>query len=312
VSVVLAQATRIPVPLDKAADTPVLDPGQLLNELFPQSGFAALLNEDFLLPAFLLALFVGAACARERQETKSLMYVVTSAVRVVNFVSHVVQDIMTIGMVAIVCRWAILFFGAVADAGGAYRTLFVLFFADFAVVTFGLYPLITFLLCRTNPYRVLYQGIASILAAFFSGDTNFAYPVTLRHSKELAGNRNPAPPFTVPLFSVFARGGSALTSCICFVVILQSYSPLRIPFSSMVWILFAAFALSFLLAGFPSGGAFVLLTVLCARYGQGFEAGYLLLRPAAPLMCAFAAALDNVTNVFGSYIVARKMDLGKI
>jgi Na+/H+-dicarboxylate symporter len=304
-SILLVHAPRIPVPLDKVADTVALGPGALLGALFPQAGFAALLNEDFLLPAFLLALLVGVACARERSDTKPVMYFFTAAVKVVNFISHVVQDVLTIGLVAVACRWTILFSGALAS--GVYLPLLRILLADFLLVALVLYPGAVFLICRVNPYKVLYQGIAPLIAAFFSGDTNFALPVTLRHVKELIGNRNPLAPFTASLFSVFARGGSALTSCVCFVVILHSYSNLGLTTGSVLWMLLMSFALSFLLAGLPSGGAFVLLTVLCARYGQGFEAGYLLLRPAAPLICAFACGVDALTNVFGSFIVARKI-----
>jgi Na+/H+-dicarboxylate symporter len=156
---------------------------------------------------------------------------------------------------------------------------------------------------------VLYQSIASVLAAFFSGDTNFVLPLTMRHCKELVGNRCNIAPFSTTLFSIFARGGSALTSCICFVIILHSYSNLGLDGNTVVWAVVTPFLLSFLLAGLPSGGAFVLLTVLCTRYGQGFEASYILLRPVAPLICAFACALDVLTNIFGSYIVAHKLGL---
>ena len=68
-----------------------------------------------------------------------------------------------------------------------------------------------------------------------------------------------------------------------------------------------SFALSFLLGGFPAGGTFISLTVLCVLYGRNFETGYyLLLKPAAPILCSFAAAFDVLTSMFGSYIVAVK------
>ena len=64
--------------------------------------------------------------------------------------------------------------------------------------------------------------------------------------------------------------------------------------------------LSFLLGGLPSGGSFIALTVLCTLYGRGFETGYLLLRPVAPILCSFAAAFDVLSAMFGSYIVGVK------
>ena len=111
---------------------------------------------------------------------------------------------------------------------------------------------------------------------------------------------------TVPLFSIFARGGSALVTSICFIMILRSYSSLGFTAADVLWIFFTTFAISLVLGSLPSGGAFISLTVLCTMYSRGFEAGYLLLRPAAPIFCSFAAAFDAVSCIFGSYVVAVK------
>ena len=64
--------------------------------------------------------------------------------------------------------------------------------------------------------------------------------------------------------------------------------------------------LSFLLGGIPSGGAFILITIICEKYGKGFETSFLLLKPAALIFCSFASLLDTVTAMFGSYIIAVK------
>jgi Na+/H+-dicarboxylate symporter len=306
-SILLIKSPRIPISVDRVTETVSLGAGQLLEAIFPYSGFAAVLNENFLLPAFILALLTGVACTREKQVTKPVVFLLAGAVKVVTFISHVTQDIMTIGMIAITCRFTILFSGILV--AGTYNALLCILLLDFAILALVIYPGVTWLLCRKNPLWVLYQSVASVLAAFFSGDTNFVLPLAMRHCSELIGNRSNIAPFSTTLFSIFARGGSALTSSICFVIILHSYSNLSLAGSTIVWVVVMSFLLSFLLAGIPSGGAFVLLTVLCTRHGQGFEASYLLLRPAAPLICAFACALDVLTNIFGSYIVAHKLGM---
>ena len=91
-----------------------------------------------------------------------------------------------------------------------------------------------------------------------------------------------------------------------FVVIWRSYAYQRIPVSNILWIYCMSIGLSFLLGGLPSGGPFIALTVLCTLYGRGFETGYLLLRPVAPILCSFAAAFDVLSAMFGSYIVGVK------
>ena len=42
-------------------------------------------------------------------------------------------------------------------------------------------------------------------------------------------------------------------------------------------------------------------------YGRGFEAGYLLLKPIAFILCSFAAAIDSLTMIFGTVVVSNKM-----
>ena len=69
---------------------------------------------------------------------------------------------------------------------------------------------------------------------------------------------------------------------------------------------FYSFAFSFFLGEYPVGGTFLLLTILCIKHGGGYEAGYLLLREAAPVLGCFAAAFDALTAMTGSYIVGAK------
>jgi hypothetical protein len=45
---------------------------------------------------------------------------------------------------------------------------------------------------------------------------------------------------------------------------------------------------------------------MCIVYGAEYESGYLLLKSVSPIICAYAAAIDALTAMFGSYIVAVK------
>ena len=110
----------------------------------------------------------------------------------------------------------------------------------------------------------------------------------------------------MPIFSVFARGGTAMVIAVSFIVVLRSYSSLGIFFSDILWLTGLSFGISFCLGSFPTGGAFAALTILCTVYGRGFEAGYLLLKPAAAVICAFAAAIDTAISLFATYYVASR------
>ena len=104
----------------------------------------------------------------------------------------------------------------------------------------------------------------------------------------------------MPMFSIFGRAGSALTVTVSFIVILKSYSSLGIAFYDMLWLLGMAIILSFLLGRFPSGGAYIALATVCGLYGRGFEAGYLILKPAAFFICSTACAIDALTTILSS------------
>lgn len=145
-----------------------------------------------------------------------------------------------------------------------------------------------------------------MILAFIGGDSNVVFPLSNRHAFESLGIRRRSRGFSLPLFSIFARGGSALVATISFILIWRSYSSLSIPFTDILWIFGMAFGLSFLLGGLPSGGAFILLTILCEKYARGFETSFLLLKPAAPIICSFATLFDALTSIVGSYIVAVK------
>ncbi|MDR3312027.1 MAG: cation:dicarboxylase symporter family transporter, partial [Spirochaetaceae bacterium] len=311
VSILVVSPPRIPITVEKVADAASLGAGTLLEALFPLSGFGALLNGAFLLPVFFLAFLIGWACAVDKQNTKPLIFLTTACTRIFTFLTNFIQDFLTVGMVADAMHWAITFRGVMAP--GIFNRLFLVLAADLVLVAFGIYPLIAWQLCgRRNPYRILYGSIAPAIAAFFSGDTNFVLALNIRHTKELAGSRTPVVGVSAALFSIFARGGSSLTAAVSFVVILNSYSSLGISPANLLWIACMSLGLSFLLPASPSGGAFILLTVLCSRYGQGFEAGYLLLKGAAVIICSFACAIDALTAVFGTCIVTHRLEMADL
>ena len=211
-------------------------------------------------------------------------------------------------MAIILCFWTTKFRAIITS--GVFSPMILLLLVDFLIVVGLIYPLIIRYICHDpHPYRILYASICSAIAAFFSADSNLTLLINMRHGKESIGIRRRINGITFPLFNIFARGGSALVTVVGFIMIWRSYSSLTIPFLDILWITFASFGISFLLGGLPAGGAFVSLSVLCTIYGRGFETGFLLLKPAAPIICSFAAAFDALTAIFGSYVVAVKTKL---
>ena len=308
VSILVVKLPRIPITVDVASEVQHLDIKGMILSLFPMSAFEALNEGSFLLVCFVLAFLIGWESASEEVMFKPVSALADAASKLFYNIANFFAEVISIFCVAVVCYWMINFKGVLEP--GIYKPLILMFLVDLVIVAGIIYPLIVRFVCHDpHPYKVLYAGIAPMIISFFSGDSNLVLPLLNRHGKESLGIRRRSRGFTYPLFSIFGRGGSALVTSISFILIWRSYSSLSMPISDILWIFGLTFGLSFLLGGIPSGGAFILLTILCDKYAKGFETSFLLLQPASLIICSFASVFDTITAMFGSYIVAVKTKL---
>ena len=304
-SALIIRLPRIPITIEKVSEVPVFNWHSLLTKIFPYSGFEALIDGAYLLPCFVFAGLAGAGAASDKASSKPTVTLFDSLSQTCYIVMSFFTEILTVGMIAVMTRWTLNFMTVMKS--GVYNYLILMLTADLLLVAFVIYPLVLRFLCHDlHPYRVLYASITPFLVAFFSGDTNLTLALNLRHGKESLGIHRRVNAVTYPLFSIFGRGGAALVQAVCFVLILRSYSSLGISATDVLWIAGMSFVLSFALGDIPCGGPFFAITTMCIIYGRRFEAGYLLLKDAAPIICAFAAGIDALTAMFGSYIVAVK------
>ena len=306
-SILTVKLPRIPITVDTSTDTFVLGVKNMILSLFPFSAFNSILEGSFLLVGFLFAALIGWESAVNVESTifKPVFTLADSLSKLFYNIAVFFTEAMSILCIVIMCCWTVSFKSIILS--GIYTPMIIMFLVDLILIVGVIYPLIIRYLCHDpHPYRVLYASIAPALLSFISGDSNLVLPLTIRHAKESLGIRRRCGGFTFPLFSIFARGGSALVTTISFILIWRSYSSLSIPFTDVLWIFGVSFGLSFLLSGLPSGCAFILLTILCGKYARGFETSFLLLKPAALIICSFATLFDTITAMFGSYIVAVK------
>ena len=304
-SILIVRLPRIPITNELAGQIAGIDVKALVLSLFPESAFSALKEGSFLLVSFLFGCLIGWESASDLTAFKPVFVLADSFSQLFYHVSVFFTELRAVFSIAIMCNWTINFRAAFAT--GIYTPLIVMLLCDFVLIVGVIYPIIIRFLCHDpHPYRVLYSALAPMMLGFISGDTNLVLPLTIRHGKESLGIKRRSSGFTYPLFSVFARGGSALVVIISFIMIWRSYTALRIPFNDISWLFFTAFGLSFLLGAIPNGGAFILLTIICTKYGKGFETSYLLLQPAAVILCSFATLFDTATAMFGSYVVSVK------
>ncbi len=302
-SILLIRLPRIPITTERVTEIASVDLKGFFQEVFPYSAFEALQKGSFLLPAFVFALIIGFGCCMNHTNIKPVISLTDGLSELFYNVSTVFTELFSAGIVFVMCSWTLQFKSVIKS--GVFTPLIIMLCAQFIILAGIVYPLVTRFVCRNGkPLKILRASIAPFFVALFSGDTNLALPVEIRLGKETLGIRQRVNGFAFPLFSIFARGGTALVSIICFVVIWRSYSTLNIEFFDMLAISLTAFALSFVMGNLPVGGTFMTLTVLCSMFGRGMETGYLLLRPAAAIIGSFAALIDAATAMFGCYIVA--------
>jgi len=305
ISILMVKLPRIPITNELAGQIAGIDVKALILSLFPYSAFDTLREGSFLLVSFLFGCLIGWESASDLQAFKPVFALADSLSQLFYHISVFFTELMAIFSIAIMSNWLISF--RAAFASGIYTSLVIMLLCDFIIVVGLIYPMIIRFVCHDpHPYRVLYASLAPMMLAFISADSNLVLPLTIRHGKESLGIKRRSSGFSYPLFSVFARGGSALVVIISFIMIWRSYTALAIPFSDIIWVFFTAFGLSFLLGGTPSGGSFILLTIICTSYGKGFETSYMLLQPAAVILCSFATLFDTATAMFGSYVVSVK------
>jgi Na+/H+-dicarboxylate symporter len=297
---------RIPIERVEQFDSLSLDTAANLSEIFPSNMLSVLAGSgSYLLPACVFAAFLGMGLNYDKSYSKPVISMIDSLSRIFYHIASFFTEILGFILIVLAAYWAIRFHGVVEAK--VYKDLIIMLLVFSIVLCFGILPLfLYFLTPKVNPWLILYGFLGPAIAAFFSGDINFTIPVLQRHSKENFGIKRRSSALSITLFSTFCRCGSAMVAAAAFIVIIKSYSYLRISSLDILSIGFYAFIISFLLARHPGEGAYIALAALCLTYGGGeYRAGYLILKPLAFYLIAIGAFIDVMLNAFGSYVVAR-------
>jgi len=297
--------SRIPILIEEQMEAVSLNTADNILRIFPSNMFSAVISDGlFLLPVCVFAFFLGMGLSYDKNYTKPVTAFIDSLSRIFYHIVSFFSEILGVVMIVLSAYWTIRFNNVLkADV---FRDLIMLLLIFSVVLGFGILPLfLYFLKPKTNPWAVLYGSLSQALAGFFSGDINFTLPILFRHVKENLGTRRRSNTVIVTLFTIFGRAGSAMVAAIAFIVIIKSYSSLGITTSNILSIAGRALIISFLLAGHPGDGAYAALAVLCMDYGQGFEAGYLILKPLAFYLIAIGTFLDVMICSVATYGISR-------
>jgi len=303
---IIVSPDRIPIETIEQQEIISLNIAESILELFPYNMFSVLASSGvYLFPFFVLAFFVGMGLTHDRNISRPVVTLMDSLSRVFYNVAIFFLDILGLILITLAAFWAVRF-NELLQAK-VYKDLIIMLGAFSVVLCFIVIPLfLYFLNPKINPWKVLYGFLAPAIASFFSGDINFSIPVLQRHSKENFGIQRRSNALSISLFAMFCRCGSAVVAAAAFIVIIKSYSYLRIGTFDLITIGLYTLAISFALARHPGDGAYFALAALCLIYGGGeYKTAYLIMRPIAFYLIAVGAFIDIMLNAFGTYILAR-------
>ena len=310
-SVLLMSPERIPIVIDEEVtfSTPTLK--QIILQLFPRNYFKVFTETgNFLLPLFFLSFFLGLNFTFDRLITRPAVQFFDSMSRIFYHINSFVLEVMGLGMIAL-AGFVVLRILSIPELQ-LYKELIVVLGIDTAVVLLVIYPIFLYFLGgKRNPFRWLYAVLAPLLGGLASGDSYFALGFMMRNGKENLGVPRSVGSITLPIFALFGRAGTALVSGASFVLILTSYSSLGVTIPDFLWVVLHTFLISFTLGSVPGLGAFVALSMLCTLYGGGYEEGYLILKPIAPILISIAVLLDVASASFSSMLVAKHEKMRK-
>jgi len=297
---------QIPIVTVEQMEAIGINVGENILELFPSNMFSVLAGGGmYLFPVCVFAFFMGMGLNYDRNYSKPVISLVDSLSRIFYHVASFFSEILGFILIVLAAFWAVQFSGALQTK--VFGGLIALLAVFSIILCFGILPLFLYLLKpKVNPWRILYGFLGPAIAAFFSGDVNFSIPVLQRHSKENFGIRRRSSALSLSLFATFCRCGSAMVAAAAFIVIIKSYSYLRIGTLDLLTIGMYAFAISFVLSRHPGNGAFIALAALCLIYGGGeYKAAYLIMKPLAFYLVAIGTFIDVMLNAFGTYVLAR-------
>jgi Na+/H+-dicarboxylate symporter len=307
-AIIFFPPARIPIIHDEQIEQISLRLVENIIDIFPSNMFQTLVSDSvYLLPVCTLAFFLGMGLSYDKNIMKPVIGLIDALSRVFYHIASFFSEIMGAILIVLSAYWAFRYRTIVqAD----FQSLIILLAVISGVLAVIVFPLLLYFLGnKPRPWLALYSTISSAITSFFSGDIVFSLPVIFRHTKESLGVRRRVNAVTLPFLATFGRAGSAMVAAMSLIVIIKSYSSLGISTADILSIGIRAFVISFLLARHPGDGAYTALAVLCAAYGKGFEAGYLILKPIAFYLIAIGTFLDIMIMNFGVYVVAKASGL---
>lgn len=280
---------------EKIGTTPgLLALGEILQKFFPTTIIDIFVNSHFILPLFMVTLFIGLSFSSNKHAGKVMLNVFESASELLWNINSFIIEILPflfVFIAASVTRSLL----AIKDFSN-YAKLFQIILIETILYIFGIIPLAIYIKRqKRNPYKILYGMLATGLSALFIPHAFASVTTGIKHLKESLGIRRRINATTLPLALTFGRAGTVLISTTAFIVVLSSYSQIGLTVQSIFWILLWLPITGLLSGASANFGVLSAIAFVCSIYGRGFESGFVLLLPIALPLFLIGNLMDAVT-----------------
>jgi len=178
------------------------------------------------------------------------------------------------------------------------------------LMIFVCYPLMLFLLCRENPYPVLWKLREPILTAFVTRSSAAALPVSMRTANEKLHVRREFSGFTLSLGSTVNMDGVCVHLPVFAVLAANLFGFELTSLQILLMVISVVFA-SIGAGGVPGGSIFLLFLVLDSLHLTPAQASLVVALALGinPLLDMFETACNVAGDNVGTYVIAKKLHL---
>ena len=178
------------------------------------------------------------------------------------------------------------------------------------LMIFVCYPLMILLLCRENPYRVLWSLREPILTAFVTRSSAAALPVSIRTATEKLHIRKEFSSFTLSLGATVNMDGVCIHLPAFAVLAANLFGFTLGPWQIVLLIISVVFA-SVGAGGVPGGSIFLLFLILECLHLTPEQVSLIVALALGinPLLDMFETACNVAGDNVGSYAIGKKLDL---
>ena len=178
------------------------------------------------------------------------------------------------------------------------------------LMIFVCYPFMLFLLCRENPYPVLWKLREPILTAFVTRSSAAALPVSMRTANEKLRVRREFSGFTLSLGSTVNMDGVCVHLPVFAVLAANLFGFELTSLQILLMVISVVFA-SIGAGGVPGGSIFLLFLVLDSLHLTPAQASLVVALALGinPLLDMFETACNVAGDNVGTYVIAKKLHL---